>query len=316
VARDHAGHSGLRVFTTIDDLLLWDRNFYDNRLGRGGPGLITTLTTSGALNSGESLDYAFGLRVRKYKGLDLVAHSGGWAGFRADMIRFPKENFTVICLVNLPRIDPSTLCRKIADIYLADKIKEEKVAEKAVIPKSPVTLTRDELKNKVGKYANEEGNFIADITLKDNTLFVETRRESFSLIPISKSAFVSKNAPLEITFEFVPAEGEAERANLIIRDEETPLRKIPASPPLTQEQLNAYAGSYYNDELPATYVLVIDKEQLFFRHRNAPRGFLRLIDKDIFMSGYGKMRFQRDEYERITGFYLDAGRVRIQFMKR
>ena len=25
------------VFTTIEDLLLWDRNFYDNRLGKGRP---------------------------------------------------------------------------------------------------------------------------------------------------------------------------------------------------------------------------------------------------------------------------------------
>jgi len=48
---DIVGDGG--VFTTIDDLLAWDRNFHENRLGRGGPGLIRQLTTPGALNGGE-----------------------------------------------------------------------------------------------------------------------------------------------------------------------------------------------------------------------------------------------------------------------
>jgi len=48
------------VFTSVDDLLLWDQNFYDNKLGKADKKLIDKVLTPGVLNSGEKLDYAFG----------------------------------------------------------------------------------------------------------------------------------------------------------------------------------------------------------------------------------------------------------------
>jgi hypothetical protein len=98
-------------------------------------------------------------------------------------------------------------------------------------------------------------------------------------------------------------------------DQETRLNKIPAVAPLTPEQVKEYAGSYYTDELPATYVLVYEEGKLIFKHRNAPEKPLKLIDKDKFLSGYGKMEFIRGKHKKIAGFCLDAGRVRIQFKK-
>ena len=309
---NHVGDGG--VFTTVEDLYLWDQAFYNHKLGKELMGL---LHQTGVLNNGKKLKYAFGLNVGQYNGLKLVAHGGAFVGFRADMIRFPEEKFTVICLANLASINPSRLCRQVADIYLAEKFTEEKAPEEAAESKTPVTLTQDELKNKTGKYTDEEESFVADISLKDDTLVVEARGISFPLIPISQSKFVSKDAPMDITIEFSPADGEAIRAKLTVEgDQETQLNKIPSIAPLTAEQLKVYAGSYYNDELPATYKLVIEEGKLLFEHRNAPEENLKLIDNDKFLSGYGKVEFIRGRGKRITGFYLDAGRVRIQFTKK
>ncbi|UCE40389.1 MAG: beta-lactamase family protein [Candidatus Aminicenantes bacterium] len=309
---NHVGDGG--VFTTVEDLYIWDQAFYNNKLGKE---LMDLLHQTGVLNNGEKLEYAFGLNVGEYKGLKLVAHGGAFVGFRADMIRFPEEKFTVICLANLASINPSMLCRQVADIYLADKFTEEKVPEKKAETITPVTLAQEELKNKVGKYTDKKEYFIADILLKEDKLIVEARGMSFSLIPISKSKFISKDAPVEIEIEFFPGDDEAMRAKMIVGgDREIPLNKIPAVAPLTPEQLKAYAGSYYNDELPATYVLVIEQGKLRFKQRNAPEEPLKLFDKDKFLSDYGKMEFTRGRGKKITGFYLDAGRVRIQFTKK
>jgi hypothetical protein len=208
------------------------------------------------------------------------------------------------------------LCRKIADIYLADKFTEEKPPNEDPESKTPVTLTPRELKNKTGKYADKKESFIADISFEQGTLIVEAMGISFSLIPISQSKFISKDAPADIAVEFFPAEGEAMRANLTIGGEqEVGLSKMPAIAPLTPEQLKVYAGTYHNDELPATYILVVDEGKLLFKHRNAPEGPLKLIDKDKFISGYGKMEFIRGRGKKTVGFYLDAGRVRIRFKK-
>jgi CubicO group peptidase (beta-lactamase class C family) len=220
---NHVGDGG--IFTTVEDLYLWDQAFYSHKLGKD---LMDLLHQTGELNDGEKLNYAFGLRVSKHKGLKLVAHGGGFVGFRADMIRFPEEKFSVICLVNLDSIDPSVLTREITDIYLAEKIGKAEVPE---------------------------------------------------------------------------------------RDRETPHKKASAVTSLAAERLKEYTGSYYSDELPATYILAVEKGKLYFKHRNAPRAALNPRGKDIFMSGYGRINFIRGGDKKISGFYLDAGRVRIQFVK-
>jgi CubicO group peptidase (beta-lactamase class C family) len=113
------------VFTSVEDLFRWDLNFYDNRLGKSGQALIEKILTPGVLNNGKKLDYAFGLNIGEYKGLTIVAHGGAFVGFRADMIRFPQERFSVICLANLSAFNPSVMARRVADIYLADRFKEK-----------------------------------------------------------------------------------------------------------------------------------------------------------------------------------------------
>ena len=48
---DNVGADGL--MSNVDDLLLWDRNFYQNRLGKGT--LLKEMQTRGVLNSGKQI---------------------------------------------------------------------------------------------------------------------------------------------------------------------------------------------------------------------------------------------------------------------
>jgi hypothetical protein len=88
---DTAGATSLH--TTVEDLALWDENFYHPRVG--GPSFLDQMLQRGKLNNGETLDYAFGLVVGKYKGLPTVDHGGADAGYRSDMTRFPEQHFSV-----------------------------------------------------------------------------------------------------------------------------------------------------------------------------------------------------------------------------
>jgi hypothetical protein len=169
------------VFTCVEDLFLWDQNFYENKLGNSGQVLIEKILTPGILNSGEQLDYAFGLNVAKYKGLTLVGHGGSFAGFRADMIRFPDLKFSVICLANLSRFNPSVMARKVADIYLRDLYREKSEEKKKPAPKKirskelskdDVEPTPEELKIYVGKYYSKELDVAYSLRLKRGKLFL------------------------------------------------------------------------------------------------------------------------------------------------
>lgn len=115
---DMVGDGG--VFTSVDDLLWWVRNFYDDHLGTGD--IVRASLRRGALTSGDSTTYAFGLNHSTYRGLRVVSHGGSFVGFRADITHFPDERFDVVTLCNVSDADPSALARRVADVYLADRM--------------------------------------------------------------------------------------------------------------------------------------------------------------------------------------------------
>ena len=124
---DTVGATSLQ--TTVEDLQLWDENFYHPKLG--GDAFVQQMLERGKLNNGEQLDYAFGLVLGKYKGLPTVDHAGGDAGYRSDMTRFPEQHFSVAVLCNSAETDPTGLVRQVADIVLATEIKAAEVATPA-----------------------------------------------------------------------------------------------------------------------------------------------------------------------------------------
>lgn len=312
---DHVGDGG--VFTTVEDLFLWDQAFYSYKLGKE---LMELIQTPGMLNNNEKLDYAFGLSVNEYKGLKRVSHGGGFVGFRAQMTRFPEQKFTVICLANLGTINPSELCLQVADIYLADKLQKEVEAPEKKEKVKAFTLSKEELEGKTGNYQDEKTGTWTIISMKEGKLVMEAMGRKYDLTPVSKTRFQALDAPFANSIEFFPDEkGRIRKAKVTIEEgeEEISLVKSSLLSPLTPSQLKEYAGEYYNDELPVTYKLAVEKGSLFFKHKNAPEGALKAMDRDKFTMRWFNIEFVRDKRKRIKGFVLGAGRAaNIEFVKR
>jgi CubicO group peptidase (beta-lactamase class C family) len=108
------------VHTTVEDLLLWDRNFNTPKVG--GQEMLSALHTTDTLKNGRAITYARGLQTEKFRGLEAVSHGGAWAGFRAELIRFPQQHFSVATLCNVASANPSALARAVAAIYLEDEL--------------------------------------------------------------------------------------------------------------------------------------------------------------------------------------------------
>ncbi len=113
---DRVGQGGL--YTTLADLARWDGIFYNDKLGI--PGLLKLQSTVGVLNSGDMLDYAFGLRYGNHKGEPTVGHGGAMMGFKAGYVRFPERRLTVLALCNLGDIQPMRLAKRVADLYIGE----------------------------------------------------------------------------------------------------------------------------------------------------------------------------------------------------
>jgi len=292
----------------VEDLFLWDQNFYHNKLG--GKDLINQLLTLGTLNNGEKLSYAFGLEVSNYRGLKMISHGGSFAGFRAQMIRFPEQKFSVICLANLSTINPTKLCKQVADLYLADQFKEEKAEF--------IELSEQELKDKTGTFRDPVIGTICELSIKDCKLMVSLFDLSFQIAPLSKTQFRSVDAPVDIDIKF---EKQDQNEPLLIHVEvegEKPatFEAIQLVSP-TSAQLAEYVGEYYSDELQVTYKLVFEDGKLFFRHKRALENPLSSTLSDMFRIRGATIHFIRDDQNKISAFTLSSERVRnIRFVRK
>ncbi len=302
------------VYTTIEDLLLWDQNFYQPKVG--GQVMLDQLQTRGILNDGKKLDYALGLFADEYKGLRRVHHGGSWAGYRAELMRFPDQKFTVACLCNLATTNPTNLAIKVADIYLANEFKASE--EKTIAAKSETTaLTEEQLKDKVGLYRLPASGEVRRITLRDGKLRIDSFGPSTELVPVTANRFrvnvPNAEAAAELSFEkFAPGKMllKLPRNNRVDAFE-----SAEAFAP-TAPQLADFVGSYYAEELDTTYRLAVEDGKLTVIDRNEQKLALTPTFRDAF-TGRFQAEFSRDAQGRVAGFVVHAGRIRqVKFVKR
>ena len=169
------------VMTSVEDLLLWDQNFYEPKVG--GKAFLDVMHAVGAFNDGKKHDYASGLFIEEYKGLRKVSHGGSWAGYRSELLRFPDQKFSVVCLCNLGTVNPSGFAQRVADIYLADQFKatENKPSTMRGTPPKlpdPITLTAEQLAEYVGSFYSEELDTTYNLVVENGGLFAIDRNET------------------------------------------------------------------------------------------------------------------------------------------
>lgn len=311
------------VVTTVEDLFLWDQNFYHNKLGKGRQELITEAITTGTLNSGEKLEYAAGLFVTSYKGLKEVSHGGAFVGYRAGLLRLPDQQFSVACECNLASIDPMTLAHRVADIYLADQFKQEtaKTGGQADKPKF-IQLSESELKDKTGAFRNPVNGFIWKLSAKEGKLIAQLPGNTLQFAAVSRNEFHSLNGPIKRVLKFEKQVENRPPAMVMIPEGQKPVafQAVELVSPSAAE-LSAYAGDYFSEELGVTYRVVFEEGKLYVRPENKykqfPTAALEPTLKDTFFIQGVTLNFKRDERRQVQAFTLDAGRVKnISFRKK
>lgn len=312
---DMVGDGG--VFTSVEDLVAWDRNFYDPRVG--GPAFVATLLARGVLANGDTLDYALGLSHGEYRGLPVVEHGGGFVGFRAQMTRFPEQRFTVICLCNLASANPTALSRRVADRFLADFLAPAEgapgeAAGEEEIPGTaaePVELPRAALSRWAGLYRNAERGSYLRFDVRDGALTV-LEGPGFPLVPLSETRFRIEVASAEFRFE---EEDGGRRLTVAQSGSEREYEAVePAE--VTPSEARAYAGRYHAEELGVDYVIEARGAELFVhRGREEPIPLEPTVEREFTLDG-ADATFEPFGEGRPRAFTIDAGRVRgIRFVR-
>jgi CubicO group peptidase (beta-lactamase class C family) len=188
--RDNTPHSQRTgaggVLTTVRDLLAWDSNMYQPKVGTSA--LISQAHQTGSLNSGKTLTYAYGLQVGQYRGQRLVEHGGSLGGYRAHLMRFPDERTSVACLCNFGTSNPGTRARRVADEVLRDRFQQAVPVSTATNPSGrgtnapAVKHTADQLREYVGRYDSDEVDTTFVFDLEGSDLRLKRERDASPIV--------------------------------------------------------------------------------------------------------------------------------------
>lgn len=298
------------VFTTVEELLHWDSNFYDPKVG--GPALVAALQTPGALANGTPLDYALGLGVGDYRGQRTVSHGGSWGGYRAELLRFPDHHFSVATLCNLATTNPTQLARSVADIYLEDVLAP--LPLEAADGEPATTVPADVLRGYSGIYRNPVTRSRVRVEFADGALTVSGDGRH-ALRPRSTTVFDA--AGTETTWTFVAGGRGVHRLQRAAAGREPEVfEKVPERR-MTAAELAVYSGRFYSDELDTTYTIAREEGRLVLLRPGAAPQRLSPLVPDEFMAGPFTLTFTRAARGRVDGFVLDVGRVRhLRFERR
>jgi CubicO group peptidase (beta-lactamase class C family) len=300
VAHDPPGASN--VHSNVGDLALWDQNFYDATIG--DKKLLDAMQTKAKLNNGKEIKYAGGLSIDTYRGLKTVSHTGSHGGYKTVILRFPEQKFSVIILANVRDFVPIRIAKRIADIYLVDRLDPQ---NGYALPK----VADDVLATYKGEY--RFGYSLWRVVQDKDGLFVQVDGgEKKRLHPSGKDEFLDRED--RTLYRFLKKKDDMILESTAEKTTTTGKRMRVIEP--AKEKLAELAGTYRSGELGSFGSLEVRDGKLILQMPKweATLQFLDNGDciarpKDAFFSMLA-LNFARNSEGVITGYNLSTDRVR------
>lgn len=303
-----AAYGAGAIYTTVDDLGKWLHNFKEPKVGDAA--LIEKLVTPDVFTNGDTMNYAFGIGVMEYRGLKKYQHTGGDIAHRALLAYYPEIDAGVIVMSNNASF-PLGIANAIGEAFLEQYMepKEENKEEKEV-KAGYVEVDEEILETYAGKYKFEGASFTIEYKLEDGQLVAYPMgQESRPIHASNDTTFDYDGIEASIIFH-VSENGEVNSATHI-QGGKNKLNKLePYDPSL--EDLQAFVGKYYSEELETFYNLEIEEDQLIARHVNMKAIKLEPVEADQFAGSvffFGEVKFARDAQQQVTGFQVSNGRT-------
>ena len=299
------------VLTTLHDLALWDENFY--KPGIGGPHFLENMLKKGTLNNGQEIHFASGLSHARYRGLEIIRHGGMMLGFRAQIIRFPSEHFSVIILANINPFNPTRLIEQIADLCLSDKLTEPIEALNM-----GQNLSEEEIKDQLGSYYDMESGSAYRLFMRGGMLWLEAMGNALPIAPLVGKPFLGNDVyyrsfdgpPLTFDVHLTRQTGMPYRLSIQAEMHALPVG-VQANPGgLEDDNLDAFAGNYYSPELDVTYRFHRMKGGLAGGIEGGLSGDLQPGPGRVYFLNDTQIKFETDGKGKAIGMMLTSARAR------
>jgi CubicO group peptidase (beta-lactamase class C family) len=284
------GSTGLH--TTTDDLTKWIQNFAQPKIGNQT--IVSKMITPSKLNSGTLIPYGLGQETKMYRGLKVIFHGGGDAGYRAYLLQVPEYSFSVAIAGNFESFNPLNLAYGMIDIFLSKHIIQKPISKPPFIPQ------QQQLKKFSGNYQIFPGLYIRIIAKNDSLYFQPYGTTTELPLPaLSKNEF---EFPHRAHSKFVFTK---DHLQWHFSDFSYPGKKVNLNPPNYKDiQTDQYLGIYYCEELETTYTFIKKEGEIIATHSFNADIILKPIDTDAFItdnSFLSRVTFIRNQNNQIIG---------------
>jgi CubicO group peptidase (beta-lactamase class C family) len=311
------------VYTSIEDLALWDENFYSGKVG--GADLIEQMQQPGRLNDGTELDYAFGVMVgHRHRGLKLVEHGGGHGGYVSALVRFPDMHLSVAVLCNLFNWRARHDALQVADIILDALGYRESGVPKTTAgeaDRSGIEVEEGQLAVWAGLYLDAKRVALREFKFNDG----KVQLGDLDLRPLSANRFVLEESPdVQVVFKAASDQRPAQVQIISSTTDYSYQRVEPADP--TPAALAGYEGQYHCPELNVYWNLMLNGGRLIVRRQRYRDTELTAVFADGFRDDWSAVvnfprsyfiLFDRGADGAIIGFRVSDDRMRnLRFFRQ
>ncbi len=310
---------GDNLYASVEDFAHWDRNFATPTVG--GPLVIARMLGRPLLANGDTIPYAYGLRLGAYRGLRTIERGGHTDGTRTIIMRFRDHGFTVATLCNADHLDSKKLAEGVADIYLSERMSPARPQPDAPIA---VTMPAAEIARYAGIYRplNQPWNVLPIIVrngaLGELIFHDATDDTLFTITPAGDGRFFEIGSTGNVAvFTFRSAgSGTASRLDISWNGEQPETLERVADTDVWRPSaaaLREYAGTWFSQDLDVGWRLEQRGQSLVMRRRGQTDLTLRPVERDLFVRGFGpfgesmaQLQFHRDKAGRLTHFTVST----------
>lgn len=283
------GDDGL--FTTLEDMLIWERNFYEDKLG-----IVQRMLKEGRLESGREVKYGCGLFLDEPRGQERFWHYGEFLGFQSVFRSYPRQKLSIICLANTSELAPIDFADKLEDILISEQYQAFSAEQNA---SKPPFLGLVNFNKFTGRFCNRVEGFTIETKIGNGLQMVINGMTTLDLVMTAENKFEVPDLDYCLGLEFDP-----HRKTALFIDGDLVFHLEPLTGPVqspTPQDLALLAGEYYSAWLDTTWVVKAEGNNLLLvnkdRHRISPGEPLTHVFEDFYVAWFGlwrrKIRFER-----------------------
>ncbi|MBN1969651.1 MAG: beta-lactamase family protein [Candidatus Delongbacteria bacterium] len=282
------------IWSNIEDLSKWIIGLYEKNI-------LKTQSKLMKFNDDTINYYGLGQFIGEYENYKIVHHGGFLNFYLSDLLNFPEEKLSILCLSNNIKFKPHRITRFIADQFIEKK------------PNMEFSLNvknSEKYKNLIGFYSNPQSDNYIKIYEHEDKMYLCYKFDEVMLYTNSSKKIFNQSNNLKWKFEIIEDVSSNNQYQILLNDKNVDkiFCKI-KSETYQGKKLKEYTGRYENMKFNAFCELKLENGKLIIQSHNSWNNSITLIDDDYFVYGANNLIFRRNKKNEIIGFMLNNPRA-------